>query len=248
MKLVQNLLSSIKFRDVVKVRIGLNWTAVVIVDKGREYCGLASTVRTDHTHDGESRIDMAGQMENYGGEDLANLCLSPNITLRSVGIAALNAHAQLQMKESWFEANADEVIAKVGRNKRVAMVGRFPFTERLRSRVKQLQVLEQTPGPYDYPASQADEVIPNADVVAITGMTLINQTMEDLLDLCQPNAFVMVLGPSAPLSPVLFDYGVDVISGAIVENVEPVLRVVMQGGNFRQVHQAGVRLVNIGKF
>lgn len=55
----------------------------------------------------------------------------------------------------------------------------------------------------------------------------------------------MVLGPSTPLSPVLFDYGVNIISGAVVDQIEPVMRVVMQGGNFRQVHKAGVRLVNL---
>jgi uncharacterized protein (DUF4213/DUF364 family) len=54
----------------------------------------------------------------------------------------------------------------------------------------------------------------------------------------------MLLGPSTPLSPLLFKHRIDVLSGAIVEAVDPVLRVVMQGGNFRQVHHAGVRLVN----
>jgi hypothetical protein len=78
-------------------------------------------------------------------------------------------------------------------------------------------------------------------------MTLINHTIQDLLDLCKKDAFVMVLGPSAPLSPVLFDYGVDVISGSIVEKIAPVVKVISQGGNFRQVHKAGVRLVNMFK-
>ena len=55
----------------------------------------------------------------------------------------------------------------------------------------------------------------------------------------------MLLGPSTPLSPLLFEHGIDVLSGAIVEAVDPVLSVVIQGGNFRQVHHAGVRLVNI---
>jgi hypothetical protein len=38
---------------------------------------------------------------------------------------------------------------------------------------------------------------------------------------------------------------VDVISGAVVTDIQPVLRLVSQGGNFRQVHRGGVRLVNL---
>ena len=55
----------------------------------------------------------------------------------------------------------------------------------------------------------------------------------------------MLLGPSTPLSPVMFDYGVDLLAGSIIEKIEPVLQVVSQGGNFRQVRRAGVRLVTI---
>ena len=127
------------------------------------------------------------------------------------------------------------------------MVGRFPFVPRLRPRVGELVVLEQDPGPDDLPADQAPEILPGAEVVAITGMTLINHTLEGLLALCSPETFVILLGPSTPLAPLLFDYGVDILSGAVVTAIEPVLRIVSQGGNFRQVHRAGIRLVNMSK-
>ena len=63
--------------------------------------------------------------------------------------------------------------------------------------------------------------------------------------LCSPEALVLVLGPSTPLSPVLFRYGVHILSGSVVEDVEAVLQAVSQGANFRQVHRYGVRLVTI---
>jgi uncharacterized protein (DUF4213/DUF364 family) len=56
---------------------------------------------------------------------------------------------------------------------------------------------------------------------------------------------VLALGPTTPLSPVLFDYGVSIASGAVVQQIDAVLRHVQQGANFRQVRRAGVRLVNI---
>jgi uncharacterized protein (DUF4213/DUF364 family) len=87
------------------------------------------------------------------------------------------------------------------------------------------------------------EVLPQADVVAITSMALINRTLEPLLELCAPEALVVVLGPSTPMSPVLFEYGIDILAGSQVIDIEGVLRAVCQGGNFRQVHRAGVKLI-----
>jgi len=108
-------------------------------------------------------------------------------------------------------------------------------------------VLEQRPSGQDLPADAAYDVIPRADVVAITGTTLINHTFEGLMALCRPRALVLVLGPSTPLSPILFDHGVHILSGSVVEDVDSVLRAVSQGANFRQVHRQGVRLVTIQK-
>ncbi len=96
-------------------------------------------------------------------------------------------------------------------------------------------VLELNPGPSDLPAERAPEIIPQADVVAITGMTLINGTFEALAALPRPGAYVVVLGPSTPLSPLLFEYGVDAISGAVITDISAALAAVSQGANFRQI-------------
>jgi hypothetical protein len=118
----------------------------------------------------------------------------------------------------------------------------------LKAQLGSLAVLEIDPRPGELPAASAHEVIPGADVVAITGTTLINGSFERLLDLCSSRAFVILLGPSSPLDPSLFDHGVDLICGAMVANIEQVLQAVRQGANFRQVHQAGVRLTSLGRF
>jgi len=246
MKILTDLLKNIQPARVINVCIGLNWTAVAVNNNGIEKCGIASTIIQSHTHSDEPRIKQAGNFEGYSNQELAEFSLSDNPTLRSVGIATINASINpvlLKIEES----NAADVLASYGKGRRIVLIGRFPFTTNLKAKVGELAVIEQDPEPGDYPANKASEIIPKADVVAITGMTLINHTIQDLLDLCKKDAFVMVLGPSAPLSPVLFDYGVDVISGSIVEKIAPVVKVISQGGNFRQVHKAGVRLVNMFK-
>jgi uncharacterized protein (DUF4213/DUF364 family) len=82
-------------------------------------------------------------------------------------------------------------------------------------------------------------------VVALTGSALINGTLDGLLSLCRPGALVMVLGPSTPLSPVLFDHGATFLSGARVVDEAAALRTIGQGATFQQVE--GVRLLTLMK-
>jgi uncharacterized protein (DUF4213/DUF364 family) len=243
LNLLHDLLASLPDGRVIHVNIGRHWTAVVVEVDGRHHCGLASTQGGSHVH-GVPDVPQAGLLENKGGSELANLILSEQPTLVSVGAATINALLPRQPK-SWLEINAKKVIAQHGRGKKVALIGHFPFTARLRSQVGELHVLELDPHPGDLPVSAASNIIPMADVVAITSMTLINHTLVGLLALCRPQAMVIMLGPTTPLSPVLYDYGIDLLCGSIVTDINAVLSTVGQAGNFRQVHEAGVRLVSM---
>jgi uncharacterized protein (DUF4213/DUF364 family) len=243
MSLLDELLSTLPNGEPLHVCIGLHWTAVVVDVQGERRCGLASSFGGNHVH-GVPDVPQAGHLETMSGLELAALAREQQPALASVGVAAVNALLP-QEPDAWEDINAEEVIAKYGAGKSVALVGHFPFTQRLHARVGELNVLELRPQPGDLHADQALDVIPAADVVAITGTTLINQTFDDLLALCSPQTFVIVLGPSTFLSPVFFNYGVNLLCGSVVTDIEPVLKTIRQGGNFRQVHKAGVRLVSI---
>ena len=141
------------------------------------------------------------------------------------------------------ELNADNLFAKEGEGKRVAIVGHFPFVPRLRTVAKELWVIERNPREGDFTEAEAETLIPQADVVGITGTAFTNHTIERLLGLCKPEAYVVILGGTAPLSPVLFDYGINAISGTRVIDAETVLRCVSQGATFRQLK--GVHLLTM---
>ncbi len=242
-RLIDDLLDTLHDGEAAHICIGLHWTAVVMQVDGQRQCGLASTFRGGHVH-GFPDVPQAGRLETMGSRELASLILSEQPTLVSVGAAALNALLPHD-SQTWQEINAEKVISNHGRGKTVALIGHFPFIDRLRAKVGQLHVLELDPKPGDLPASTASEYLPQADVVAITSMTLMNRTLDGLLKLCSPQALVILLGPTTPLSPVLFDYGIDLLCGSVVEAIDPVLQSIRQGGNFRQVHRAGVRLVSM---
>jgi uncharacterized protein (DUF4213/DUF364 family) len=157
-------------------------------------------------------------------------------------MAAFNALLEVD-EAACTEVNAEDVIVRRGAGRRVAIVGHFPFVERVRQAAEVCWVLELRPRAGDLSAGQANEVLPRADVVALTGTSLLNHTFDDLVGLCRPEAFVVLLGASAPLSPVLFEHGVDAISGTRVVDVADVLQAVGQGATFRQI--PGKRLLTM---
>lgn len=244
MKLLEDLLAALPAGDVLDVSIGLHWTAVVVQVNGERRCGLASTLPVRHHHSPEPEVAQAGQLHTLAARDLARLALSANPLLTSVGLAAINA-LLTPRPESGRDTNAEEVIASQGVGKTVALIGSFPFVPRLRNRVGELFVLELDPGEDELPADAAPDILPQADIVALTSMTLVNHTLEGLLSLCRSQATVLLLGPSTPLSPLLFEHGIDILAGSIVTDVERVTAAVRQGANFRQIHRAGVHLVTM---
>jgi uncharacterized protein len=233
--ILDNLLSCIT--DDIPVRsvlIGVHWTVVC-----SRHCGMAATLISDHLH-GQTQVRDVGRLQQKSARELVELSRSTELMEASIGVAAINS--LLEIDESLaVEINASEVLVSRGRGKNVALVGHFPFIPQLRQAVGQLWVIEQNPREDDYPAEAAVDLIPQADIVAITSSTLINHTLDGLLSLCPPQATVMLLGPSTPLSPILFDHGATIISGTRVLDEAAVMRTVGQGASFRQVD--GVKLL-----
>ena len=245
LNLINDLLATLKADAPVReLRVGVFWTAVVVEKPEGLRCGLASTSGEDKEHHhGTPLVRQAGSLLERSALELAALSRSGSQMERSIGLATINALLPRD-ERAWVELNAEYVIREHGTGKNVVIVGHFPFIGRLRSQVGKLSVLELRPvDPKDLPADRAQEVVPEADVVAITSTTLINDTFDGLISLCRSDAFVLMLGPTTPLSPVLFDYGPDVISGTLVDDIDRVLRGVSQGATFRQIR--GKRLVTM---
>jgi uncharacterized protein (DUF4213/DUF364 family) len=224
-----------------QILVGAFWTTVVLeTDPPR--CGLASSLRAESGGPWPPVV-RAGRLMERSGRELAEMLQSDRILEASIGMAAANA--LLEVDETGLpEVNAEQIILEQGAGRRVAIVGHFPFIDRVRKAAARCWVLELHPGPGDLPADQALEVLPQADVVALTGTSLINHTFDELIGLCRPDAFVLLLGPSTPLSPVLFEAGVNALSGTRVDDSEQVLLSVGQGATFRQIkRRGGLRLL-----
>ncbi len=207
-----------------------------IAVKSREW-GLSSSFRDPCSGSSPAWVRRAGELIGMEARELARYALSDRLLEASLGMAVINSLTDVS-KFDFREINAARIVLEQGRGKKVAVVGDFPFLQKIRPEVKKLWIISRSPWEGEEGLREAKKILPRADVVAITGSSFINHTAEGLLSYC-PQAYTVMLGPSTPFSPVLFRYGVDAISGARVDNPEEALRYISQGASYRQVK--GVR-------
>ena len=230
MQILDDLLSllnpEVSVRD---IRQGLFFTGVLTRN-----CGLASTLFRDTIRQRRPSVKEPGFLLEKTALELARMAYSESLPEAAIGMAAINSLLEIE-EERCLSLNAGDLIAEKGKDKRVVIVGHFPFIPKLREVTKELWVIEKNPREGDFTEAEAESLILQADVVGITGTAFTNHTIEHLLKLCSSKAYVVVLGGTAPLSPILFNYGVDAISGTKVINPELTLRCVSEGATYRQI-------------
>lgn len=204
--------------------------------------GLSMTLSDDRVFDFKVNLPVShlGEIETLGLKKVMSWTDSLHGIERSFAIAAINSALPLDGKK-YFAGNALDLAAKLGEGKKVAVVGHFPHMESIQKKAAAFYVIEKRPQEGDFHAEDAVKIIPQADVVAMTGVTCLNDTIEGLLALKKPGAVFIVVGPSVPLSSALFDFGVDVIGGAWVEDETEVYTKVLQGAAPRNL--SGLRSV-----
>ncbi len=228
--ILKDILASLNHDAEIKdIRVGIFHTAVLTRN-----CGLAASLPKDALKQSSPLVASPGFLMDRTARELTDMVFSESILEAAIGMACINSLIDID-ESRCSELNASEIIAEKGRGKNLAIIGHFPFIPKIREIVRNLWVIEKNPQPGDYPEEKAKEFIPEADILAITGTAITNHTIEELLKLKNKNTYTVVLGDSAILSPVLFDYGVDAIAGTKVLNPDLVLKCISQGANFRQV-------------
>lgn len=243
MQIIRDIITNLKVDSPIhEVRRGLFWTAVV-----SRRCGLASSMIRElclEENHGDTQFHSPAEMT---AKELAQLSLSEDIAEASLGLAAINSLIDTDNMGT-KEINAGDILMEHGEGKNISIIGHFPFTDDLRKVARTLWIIEKRQRPGDYPAGDAELYLPQSNVIAISGTTLINHTLTSILALCPSESLKIVLGPTTPMTPVLFDYGIDIISGSVVTNTEAALRYISEGANFRQLKKTGsIRLITITK-
>jgi uncharacterized protein (DUF4213/DUF364 family) len=165
---------------------------------------------------------------------------------RAIGIATMNALAAL----CWERRPHPDVDLEVGIDafdaadirpgQTVVVIGAFvPFLRELKRRGQPYLVLEQDKAtlkpdelPFFRPAEQASSVIPSADVLLVTGTTLLNDTLEAILAAARPDACKAIIGPTVGLVPDPYlRRNCDILGGIKIDNSDEFLDTLAEGGS-----------------
>lgn len=209
-----------------RVVIGLNWTLV----EGTNGAGLCHTPARGTA--GCFGLPAPGRYAGQPLRELAALWLSENVFERAIGIAAVNAHWNVSELQG-SPRNGLDLIED--RGSRTVVIGRFPD---LAARVPGAAVVEREPRPGDYPEEAAPELLAHAEFAAITASTIANGSLPGLLGMIK-SAKTVLVGPSTPLAPPLFDRGIHALSGFVAADLEGLVRTVQEGGGVRAMRPFG---------
>ncbi len=222
-----------KARNVDDVVMGRRFVAM----RSGERVGLSST------------LGRAADMEDL---DLAQELMNKPLALavcqlscerhhaRSLGLAALCASLEPPRGARVETGNVEDLLVREAAGREVAVVGDFPFWPRVRDSARRAHLLELR----DLPGSAARErwpqILRSCELVAITSTTLLTRSLAQFLYNAR-GARVVLVGPSTPFSPALFELGVDLLAGSEVLNGPAVLEGVSENLPFRALKRRGMR-------
>ena len=223
--------------------IGPYWTAVR-TDVGT---GLATTLLEAGPTHGEhaQHFAWAGSCVGRDARELAAGVSSGFPLARSVGLAALNALLP-EPQGRVTERNAGDLAAERGAGKTVGVVGWFPFIPALRRVAARVEIFENDPETGYALTPERAARLAACDGLCVTASALANRTLDGLLAAARPDAWKLLVGPSAPLCREALDLGFAAVCGARVADAAAVVRVIQEGGCFQQIRRTGgVRLLNL---
>lgn len=235
----EHLLKGLTIAD---VRIGLFLTAVILSDAS---CGVSANVADNCTVCEKSKRDFGNFTPNrIKGLAVTELFETEKnsgiiVTLR---IAVLNAISSVLLNNSAYKilVDTDPIdLIDLKPEKTVTVVGAFQsYIQKIAITGCKLFVLELNEEAlsaeqkqFYVPAKDYEKVLPLSDIVIITGLTLVNNTLDSLLAAITPKAQVVVTGPSSSIIPdILFDNHVDMIGATRVTDTDLLMNVVSEAG------------------
>ncbi len=233
---------------VERVVVGLFFTGVKLANghAGVCYTPVKSIPEAVCCPSSAMAMPLPGKMRGRDALELAAEGLGKGILQKALAIAILNALSStsfaLGTPGGWdLRLGVDPVDAlALEEGARVVVVGALvPYLRRLKARGRPFHVLEQDPAalkadelPFFVPAQRAGDIVPQADVLVVTGSTLLNGTCEGLLEMARKGAEIVVVGPTSSLLPgALFRRGVRVVAGIRITQPDTLLDLLAEGGS-----------------
>jgi len=227
---------------ITDVRIGISMTAVRLSDGS---CGVSSTFVNDHQHFIKSERDYGYftplKIKGHKISDLFETKKESGV-ITTLRIACLNAISSKIISSGNYKIieNCDPIdLIDLNTLKTITIVGAFQsYISKISATNNRLYVLElnetalnEKQKQFYVPANDYKKVLPDSDVVIITGLTLVNNTIDNLLSAIPEKAFVIVVGPSGSTIPdILFENKVNIIGATRITKPDILFDLIGEGG------------------
>ncbi len=226
--------------------VGLGYTAVATSDGG---LGLAHTWFGDNACCSFMRD--WDEAEGRPASLLLDRLLSDDAFERTVGVAtanALNHAAAGRLPSDEGPAGALVDCLGIGPGSTVAMVGFFPpVAKALEGLGAELSVIDEGLGMGDKRLFE-QRLGGWAQVLVMSGTTLLNGTTEDLLEHAGPDIRAALLGPTTPLVPEAFGHlPVRALAGMVPLDAAAVLRAVRHGGGTPELQKFSRKVFRVSE-
>ncbi len=234
-------------RTIKDIRIGLGLMAVEL-DNG--FVGVTYVLSNEIKHTC-AVLPQAGNLSEIPAEEIAQWALQDKNVIRSaLGLAVLNSVAEYQKLEQCDSSQGADAFfsVEIQPEDTIGIIGHIgPIITRLGDKKNKILIFERNEnmGENTYPESMQPELLPKCQVVFVTSSTIINGTLENLLNYCTGAREIVMVGSSTPLYPEAFSgTGVTVLSGTrwLTENKEEILTGISQCAGMKQLIQYGQKL------
>lgn len=222
-RLYRDLTLGVGADEVRQIVCGPRWVMV----QGPAGVGLAYLPRSS-----KELVAQLPRLKRLSLRQLAELSASWDPLEMAVGIAAINAHYNRFDLHGDMGNGAETFGEETGR---VVVIGAFPG---LADTLANPQVIETEPRPGEYPTVAMDTLLPGCAATVVASSTIINRTLPRILRLAQ-GARVAVIGPVTPMTPRLFDYGIEVLGGLVVRDAEGLAAAIRAGALPREFARFG---------
>jgi len=229
---------------VERVCLGLGYTGVKL--QGGQ-AGVCHSLLSEMALDCCRILESAGTLAGRPATEFLGMASSWDLGERVIGIATMNALSQIVFEAhpdryALEEANLVDVI-EVGPGDVVALIGFIrPFVPVFRAKAKELYILERGSGREEgiLPDTACEELVPEADVIVITGSSLANGTVDRLLERASGARTVALVGPTVSCVPdPLFSKGADYVGGIRIRDADRALQIIAEGGGTPRLRMAG---------
>lgn len=236
--LMGELGSQVSDVTVEDTRIGLVYTGVLL---SSGHAGVAYTPVCELSEC--SALSSGGNIAGKSALNLMKMVLSSNLVESAVGVATANALSQNAFEKDpakYVFSNID-VLDLIRAEDKVAMVGYFaPLVPKVVEKARELYVLEKRKIEDSrvkvVSPSEISEVLSFSNVILISGSTLVNKTINEILKHTANAREVVLLGPTASMTPQpFFDKGVTSVMGVKITDPDRMLKVVSEAGGTRQL-------------